>query len=497
VIPAFSPFLALRYLVTRRINILGVLGVAFAVWAMLIVDGVFTGFVTDIHTSVRASAPELLLTDLPHDTGYEKLREAIEADADVELTAPRLRHHGLLQSVIGNRSQNGGTRSSQLEFEQARTSNGFAVLLGIDPLLEPKVVDLDAWLDRGPAEIERRGRRDPRSVVFEEQDQERLAEMRVPNAMEFRGRERASLPRTDDPDEHVSVLPGMMLGWPRVFANQMSMPGDPFDVLVVGFPTEDENGAVMRPHTTRMAFGGWFGAGSRMFDETTVLVPIETLRTMLGHDAYEPDSIDLVTDIAIQPRAGLSAPQLRALQQRLQTLVQPLLGDGAPPCSVLDWQQQNETFLSAVAQEQAMMELVLFVVMLVSAFVIYTTLHMMVTQKVKDIGIVAAIGGAPGGIGGVFLLGGVVVGILGTILGVIAGMLSSIWLNPVNDWLYAQFGIELFPRGLFDLDEVPCHLEPSWVVTVAIGAVLLAVVVAFLPARKAARMNPVTALSFE
>ena len=144
-----------------------------------------------------------------------------------------------------------------------------------------------------------------------------------------------------------------------------------------------------------------------------------------------------------------------------------------------------------------MMEIVLFVVMLVSAFVIYTTLHMMVTQKVKDIGIVAAVGGAPGGIGAVFLLSGVVVGVLGTALGVLAGVLSAVWLNPVNDWLYESFQVELFPRGLFDLDEVPCHLEPSWVVAVGVGAVLLSVLVAFLPARKAARLNPVTALSFE
>ncbi len=494
--PAFSPFLALRYLVTRRINVLGVLGVAFAVWAMLIVDGVFTGFVTDIQRDVRGSAPALLLTDLPNDTGYEALREVLEADAEVTTTAPRLRHHGLLQPVRGDRLQR-TARSSQLEFEQAKTGNGFAVLLGIDPLREPDVVDLDAWLDRGPAQIERRGRKDPRAVVFDEPDEARRAELRVPDHLEYEGRARAGLPREEDPTRHRSAWPGVVLGWPRVFSNPRAVQGDPFDVLCVAFPTEDEQGAVMRPHTARMAFAGWYSAGLRMFDETTVLVPIETLRTMLGHDAYDPNSVELVTDVAVVPVPGLGADALRALQQRLQRAVQPLLPAGSPPCAVLDWRQQNETFLSAVAQEQAMMEIVLFVVMLVSAFVIYTTLHMMVTQKVKDIGILAAVGGAPGGIGGVFLIGGVVVGVLGTLRGVAAGLLSAIWLNPVNDWLYAEFGVELFPRGLFDLDEVPCHLEPSWVVTVAVGAVVLAVVVAFVPARKAARLNPVTALSFE
>lgn len=495
-IPAFSPFLALRYLVTRRINVLCVCGVAFAVWAMLIVDGVFTGFVTDIHRDVRASSPALLLTELPHDTGYEALREVLEADPDVATTAPRLRHHGLLQPVQGGRARK-RARSSQLEFEQAKTSNGFAVLMGVDPLREPGVVDLDAWLDQGPEQIARRGRRDPRAVVFDEQDEDRLQQLLVPDEMEYAARAAADLPRDAEAARHRSVWPGALFGWPRVFANPSAVQGDPFDVLCVAFPTEDAQGAVMRPHTTRMAFAGWFSAGSRMFDETSVLVPIETLRTMLGHDAYDPNSVDLVTDVAIAPRQGLGPDALAALAQRLRRRAQDVLPEGSPACEVLDWRAQNVTFLSAVAQEQAMMQIVLFVVMLVSAFVIYTTLHMMVTQKVKDIGIVAAVGGAPGGIGGVFLLSGVVVGVLGTALGVTAGVLSAVWLNPVNDWLYESFQVELFPRGLFDLDEVPCHLEPSWVVAVGVGAVVLSVLVAFLPARKAARLNPVTALSFE
>jgi len=494
--PAFSPFLALRYLVTRRINALCVLGVAFAVWAMLIVDGVFTGFVTNIHTDVKRSSPALLLTDLPHNTSYEQLRAQLEGDPDVVATAPRLRHHGLLQAVQSQRGRRAAA-SSQLEFDRARTNNGFAVLLGIDPQREPKVIDMDGWLDRGPEQIARRGRQDPRSPVFDEPDQDRRQQLLVPDQVEYAARVQAGLPRDEEPKRHQSVWPGVLLGWPRVFANRQAVQGDPFDVLCVAFPREDADGAVMRPHTTRMAFAGWFSAGSRMFDETTALVPIETLRTMLGHDAYDPNSVDLVTDVAIQPRAGLTPRATDALRARLQERAQSALNPDSPPCAVLDWQQQNQTFLSAVAQEQAMMEIVLFVVMLVSAFVIYTTLHMMVTQKVKDIGVIAAVGGAPGGIGGIFLMGGIIVGVIGTTIGVGAGVLSSIWLNPVNDWLYSQFQVELFPRGLFDLDEVPVHLDPYWVTCVSVGAILLTVVVALLPARKAARLNPVTALSYE
>jgi len=97
----------------------------------------------------------------------------------------------------------------------------------------------------------------------------------------------------------------------------------------------------------------------------------------------------------------------------------------------------------------------------------------------------------------VFVTCGAVVGALGTLLGNAAGLLSVRWLNPVNDWLFEHWQLELFPRRLFDLERVPCRLESEWIVQVAVGALALALLVAFVPARRAARMNPVKALAYE
>lgn len=491
-IRAFSPFLALRYLLTRRINLLGALGVAFAVWAMLVVDGVFTGFVRDIEENVENSAPPLLLTDLPHDQDFAVLQQAL-ADVDVVALAPRLRQFAMLQPVRPDRSRL-KRGSSQLDFDHTR--NGFAMLLGIDPLLETEVVNIPSWLDRAASEITRRGRMQARATVFDEKDEERRAELLLPDAVEWQARKAAGMAYDPNIEEHQSSLPGMLLGWRRVFHLPWIADGDPFEVVCASFTTTSE-GTTMRPYSKSVASAGWFGSGNRMFDETTALLPIEAVRTMLGQDANDPSSIELVTDVAIRARDGLTAAELADLQVRLQQKAQATLPAGSKPCSVLTWQEQNSVYLRAVAQEHVMMQLVLMIVMLVSAFVIYATLHMMVVQKIKDIGILAAIGGAPRSIGSVFLLTGTIVGVTGSLLGVLAGYLSSIWLNPVNDWLHANFNIEIFPRHLFDLQGVPCHLEPSWVVTVAVGAVILAIVVALIPARKASRMNPVTALAFE
>ncbi len=492
-IRAFSPFLALRYLLTRRINILGALGVAFAVWAMLVVNGVFTGFVRDIRKNVENSAPQLLLTDLPHDSDFAVLQEAL-TDDDIVAIAPRLRQFAMLQPVGTDRARRLQGGSSELDFNH--TKNGFAMLLGIDPLLEVEVVNMPSWLQRGASEIRRNGGEVLPATVFDEPDPDRRAEMLLPDAVEWQSRKDAGMAYERDIEQHESSLPGMLLGWRRIFHLYPMGSGDPFEIVCASF-VKSGDGVAMRPYSKPVICAGWFGSGNRMFDETTALLPIETVRTMLGQDFDDPSSIELVTDVAIRPRDGLSPAELAALQARLQQKVQATLPEGSKPCSILTWQEQNSVYLRAVAQEHVMMQLVLMIVMLVSAFVIYATLHMMVVQKIKDIGILVAIGGAPRSVGSVFLITGTVVGLTGSLLGVLGGYLSSIWLNPVNDWLFANFGVEIFPRHLFDLDGVPCHLEPSWVASVAIGAVLLAILVALIPARKASRMNPVTALSFE
>ena len=496
-IAAFSPFLAVRYLLTRRINLLAIGGVMFAVWAIVLVDSVFTGFVSQIRTDVRGSATDLMVTSLPHDTGYEPLRAVLEADTDVVATAPRLRHHGVLQPLRAlARSSGRPAQSHQVDFDH--TENGFALLLGIDWEREEAVSGLRQWLVRGPQELSSRWANDFWTTpLLDETDPRQRARMRPPPEAEWYARGRTRLPREAEPELQSGNWDGVCFGWQRIRRIGTQPPlAEPFDLLCAAFAGADGR-ATLATDSTRVAFAGVFATGYRAFDETTVLMPIETLRTLLGHDADDPRSLALVTDVAVRVRAGLDAAALAAAKARLQAAVQAVLPPDAGPCLVADWVEQNEVFLSAVAHEQGMMQFVLFVVMLVAAFVIYATLHMMVVQKVKDIGILAAIGGAPRAIGAVFLLGGLVVALIGTTLGVAAGVTSAVYLNDANEWMFANTGLELFPRQMFDLREVPCRLVPSWIALVAVGAVVLALVVAAIPSRRAARMNPVEALSYE
>lgn len=503
-VPAFSPFVALRYLLRRPIMLIGVFGVTFAVWALLVVDGVFTGFVTEIRTDVRRSAPDLLLTDLPHDTSYEPLQLALEADDAVVTTAPRLRHHGLVQARhVGSRAGQSQLQLNTVNFESMTMDSGFAILLGVDPAREMQVSDLDGWLQRGEEVLRAHNIfQVEKSRILEEDDPESLAYLEVPDEVEFEMRRLLDMPRPERAEDHVSQWPGLIAGWRRIASLRVVDEGYPLQLVTAHFGPGANGEPEIKTRKKDMAFAGYFATSHRLFDQSTIIVPIETLRTLLGHDINDDNAIAIVTDVAIKLAPGLSPAEIRAAQTRLQAAAQAELNKAtpasdAPPCAVLDWQEQNTVFLRAISQEHSMMQFVLFVVMLVAAFVIYATLHMMVTQKWKDIGILAAVGGTPRGIGAVFVFCGLVVGGLGALLGSIFGYLSVRYLNDIDAWLYETAGLSLFPRHLFDLPTIPVHLDVSWIVQVAVGAMAMALVVAILPARKAANMEPVQALSYE
>lgn len=493
-IAAFSPFLAWRYFVQRRINWLSTAGVMFAVWAMLLVDSVFTGFVSSIRQDVANSSPHLLVTDLPHDTDYQVLQPVIEAVDGVASSAPRLRHYGLLQPLRAPQTIN-RAGSSQIDFDHARS--GFALLLGVDPARELATGNLRDWLARespfGTGSSPLPGNR-LEQYPFADVDERQFGFFGLPGAIDWAARRRAGLPVEPDVNDHRSNTPGVLFGYERALRLPWLRHGDPMELVCVSF-TEAGGKVTLHTHPSRVAFAGFYATGHRGFDGPTVLLPIETLRTMLGADAADPDSIALVTDVAVRVRESVAPDALPDLQRRLRDAVQKALG--GKTCSVLDWREQNPVMLGAIASEQAMMQFVLFVVMIVAATVIFATLHLMVVQKTRDIGILASLGGSPRSIGAVFLGNGFAVASIGTVLGVALGVVSVRFLNPVNEWLYATCGLELFPRALFDLSGIPVRLEPSWVASVAIGAMLLSLFVAWLPARKAARLHPVQALSHE
>jgi len=161
------------------------------------------------------------------------------------------------------------------------------------------------------------------------------------------------------------------------------------------------------------------------------------------------------------------------------------------------WYKSQEAFFGALRQEKFAMFVILVFIILVAAFNITSTLIMVVMEKRHDIGILRTIGVSGGGILRIFILEGLLIGLGGTLLGVVAGTLLSYYLNPVAEFVAGLFGIDLFNTEIYYFDRIPVDVVPLDVMWITLSAVLLTFLSTLYPAWSAARLNPVEALRYE
>ncbi len=235
------------------------------------------------------------------------------------------------------------------------------------------------------------------------------------------------------------------------------------------------------------AVAGAFATEHVGFDGLHVLVGIEAMREFLGME-----SRGSVSEISVRLHDEALGEQTAAeITAALRTRF-PLSGLVA-----VTWQRLNQTFLQAVEHQRSLMKMVLFVILVVAAFLMYATLSMMVTEKTRDIGILTALGGRPLGVLQVFLFCGLAITTAGIVLGVIAGCLSSVYLDAFNNWMRDLFEIDLFPPGVYNLSHVPYELDPLWIAQVCGMALGAGFLVSGLPAMRAARHSPLQSLRNE
>jgi lipoprotein-releasing system permease protein len=164
---------------------------------------------------------------------------------------------------------------------------------------------------------------------------------------------------------------------------------------------------------------------------------------------------------------------------------------------VFDWQQANIGFFSAIQAQTNVMFLVLTMIVLVAAFNIVSSLVMLVRTKTADIAILRTMGATRGAILRIFLLDGLVIGGLGTVLGVVLGLAFARNIEAIRQWLQHTFDIVLFDETLYLLAEMPSHIEWQEVAAIAIMAVVFALAASLYPAARAARFDPVEGLQRE
>jgi lipoprotein-releasing system permease protein len=164
---------------------------------------------------------------------------------------------------------------------------------------------------------------------------------------------------------------------------------------------------------------------------------------------------------------------------------------------VRDWTQEHANFFRAVKTERVVMFVILSLIVAVAAFNLVSTLVMLVTDKQADIAILRTLGASPGTIMGIFVVQGMISGVIGIAIGLVGGILLAENVQAVMSTIEGAFGFQLMPADVYYISDLPSELR--WADVTRIGAVafLFCLVATLYPAWRAARTQPAEALRYE
>ena len=162
-----------------------------------------------------------------------------------------------------------------------------------------------------------------------------------------------------------------------------------------------------------------------------------------------------------------------------------------------DWTRSHSNFFRAVAIEKRMMFLMLLLIVAVAAFNLVSTLVMAVTDKQSDIAILRTLGAKPGSIMKIFMVQGSIIGVSGTILGVVSGVLLALNLETVVPIIERSLGMDLFPAEVYYINELPSKLVWGDVGVIGSVSLVLSLLATIYPSWRASRTNPAEALRYE
>jgi lipoprotein-releasing system permease protein len=277
-------------------------------------------------------------------------------------------------------------------------------------------------------------------------------------------------------EDKAAKTPGLVIG-KELAKNLGLMRGDPVDVIS---PMGNITPFGMMPKLRHFQVVGIFNTGMFEYDSTLAYVSLAEAQNFLGLG-------DTVTGIQLKVRDVY----------RTGVLAQTINRELGPPYHARDWMQMNKNILFALKTEKSVMFIILTLIVLVAAFGIASTLFMVVMEKTRDIAILKSMGATSRSIMRIFVFEGVFIGVFGTAIGVLSGLLVALNLEPIVGLVQKVTGFELFSKDIYYLDHFPSQVIPSDVILISITAVAISFAATLYPSWAASRLSPAEALRYE
>ncbi|SDY17299.1 lipoprotein-releasing ABC transporter permease subunit [Nitrosomonas sp. Nm33] len=221
-----------------------------------------------------------------------------------------------------------------------------------------------------------------------------------------------------------------------------------------------------------------------------------------GHNEYD-SGLALIHMADAQKLYRMEPNQVSGVRLKLQDMFQApqVVGDLSlviPANNYFsDWTQQHATYFRAIQIEKRMLSLILALIIAVAAFNIVSTLVMAVTDKQSDIAILRTLGASPGSIMKIFIVQGTLIGVLGTVLGLISGILLAYNVGEVVAFIERLFSIQFLSQEVYYISEIPSDPQFDDIVTVAAVSFTLTLLATLYPSYRASKVNPAEALRYE
>ena len=251
------------------------------------------------------------------------------------------------------------------------------------------------------------------------------------------------------------------------------------DTVTLIAPSGQVTPAGVVPRLKQMTVVGTFDSGHFEYDSALVM--------MHQIDAAKIFRLEGPTGIRIKLK------DLHQARQVALELSKTLSGD----LLIRDWTRQNKTWFAAVELEKRMMFIILTLIVAVAAFNLVSTLVMTVTDKRADIAILRTLGASPKSIMGIFMVQGAMVGVIGTLSGLLLGLLVAFNIDVIVPALERLLNASFLPKDIYLISRMPSEPQYSDIMPIVVISLILAFLATIYPSWRASRVNPAEALRYE